>query len=162
MCGVNTKHKVLLISRIALHGPPSSTTTLSEAIVGYFDIFFDRDCGNKVMFSTGPQVTKTHWKQTVFLLENPIPVQAGQFPLQHWFLECVCVWGCTCVCVCEFVQLMRILYTSTLRVCHVKRMPPVDRSYPSSKKHFTEARRYNVCGNHQREGVGEPPRALSG
>uniref|UniRef100_A0A673YT71 type I protein arginine methyltransferase n=1 Tax=Salmo trutta TaxID=8032 RepID=A0A673YT71_SALTR len=34
------------------------------------------DC--TVMFSTGPQVTKTHWKQTVFLLENPIPVQAGE------------------------------------------------------------------------------------
>lgn len=48
------------------------------AIAGYFDIFFDKDCGNKVMFSTGPQFTKTHWKQTVFLLENPIPVQAGE------------------------------------------------------------------------------------
>uniref|UniRef100_A0A4W5MY18 type I protein arginine methyltransferase n=1 Tax=Hucho hucho TaxID=62062 RepID=A0A4W5MY18_9TELE len=34
------------------------------------------DC--TVVFSTGPQVTKTHWKQTVFLLENPIPVQAGE------------------------------------------------------------------------------------
>lgn len=53
-------------------------STDCTAIVGYFDIFFDRDCGNKVMFSTGPQVTKTHWKQTVFLLENPIPVQAGE------------------------------------------------------------------------------------
>ncbi|KAM6980921.1 protein arginine N-methyltransferase 3 [Aplochiton taeniatus] len=48
------------------------------AIVGYFDIFFDKGCGNKVMFSTSPQVTKTHWKQTVFLLESPIPVQAGE------------------------------------------------------------------------------------
>uniref|UniRef100_A0A671VKP7 Protein arginine N-methyltransferase 3 n=1 Tax=Sparus aurata TaxID=8175 RepID=A0A671VKP7_SPAAU len=48
------------------------------AIVGYFDIFFDKGCSNKVMFSTGPQVTKTHWKQTVFLLERPVPVQAGE------------------------------------------------------------------------------------
>lgn len=32
----------------------------------------------QVSFSTGPQVTKTHWKQTVFLLERPISVQAGQ------------------------------------------------------------------------------------
>lgn len=32
----------------------------------------------QVTFSTGPQVTKTHWKQTVFLLERPFPVQAGQ------------------------------------------------------------------------------------
>ncbi|CDQ75140.1 unnamed protein product [Oncorhynchus mykiss] len=29
-----------------------------QAIVGYYDIFFDRFCGNKVMFSTSPQVTK--------------------------------------------------------------------------------------------------------
>uniref|UniRef100_A0A7N8XPE9 Protein arginine N-methyltransferase 3 n=1 Tax=Mastacembelus armatus TaxID=205130 RepID=A0A7N8XPE9_9TELE len=48
------------------------------AIVGYFDIFFDKGCSNKVIFSTGPQATKTHWKQTVFLLERPISVQAGE------------------------------------------------------------------------------------
>uniref|UniRef100_A0A3Q4AWY7 type I protein arginine methyltransferase n=1 Tax=Mola mola TaxID=94237 RepID=A0A3Q4AWY7_MOLML len=34
------------------------------------------DC--TVMFSTGPQVTKTHWKQTIFLLERPFSVQAGE------------------------------------------------------------------------------------
>nr|XP_046251007.1 protein arginine N-methyltransferase 3 [Scatophagus argus]XP_046251017.1 protein arginine N-methyltransferase 3 [Scatophagus argus]XP_046251024.1 protein arginine N-methyltransferase 3 [Scatophagus argus] len=53
-------------------------TTDCTAIVGYFDIFFDKGCSNKVMFSTGPQVTKTHWKQTVFLLERPVSVQAGE------------------------------------------------------------------------------------
>uniref|UniRef100_A0A672Y7Z9 Protein arginine N-methyltransferase 3 n=2 Tax=Sphaeramia orbicularis TaxID=375764 RepID=A0A672Y7Z9_9TELE len=53
-------------------------TTDCTAIVGYFDIFFDKGCGNKVMFSTGPQVMKTHWKQTVFLLEKPLSVQAGE------------------------------------------------------------------------------------
>ncbi|XP_078109880.1 protein arginine N-methyltransferase 3 isoform X1 [Sander vitreus] len=55
-----------------------TNTTDCTAIVGYFDIFFDKGCSNKVMFSTGPQVTKTHWKQTVFLLERPISVQAGE------------------------------------------------------------------------------------
>ncbi|XP_059203444.1 protein arginine N-methyltransferase 3 [Centropristis striata] len=55
-----------------------TNTTECTAIVGYFDIFFDKGCGNKVMFSTGPQVTKTHWKQTVFLLERPFSVQAGE------------------------------------------------------------------------------------
>ncbi|KAM3625733.1 uncharacterized protein V6R79_016905 [Siganus canaliculatus] len=55
-----------------------TNTTECTAIVGYFDIFFDRGCSNKVMFSTGPQVTKTHWKQTVFLLEKPISVKAGE------------------------------------------------------------------------------------
>ncbi|CAJ1049575.1 protein arginine N-methyltransferase 3 [Xyrichtys novacula] len=55
-----------------------TNTTDCTAIVGYFDIFFDKGCSNKVMFSTGPQVTKTHWKQTVFLLEKPFSVQAGE------------------------------------------------------------------------------------
>ncbi|KAM9366223.1 protein arginine N-methyltransferase 3 [Symphorus nematophorus] len=55
-----------------------TNTTDCTAIVGYFDIFFDKGCSNKVMFSTGPHVTKTHWKQTVFLLERPISVQAGE------------------------------------------------------------------------------------
>ncbi|XP_030579979.1 protein arginine N-methyltransferase 3 [Archocentrus centrarchus] len=55
-----------------------TNTTDCTAIVGYFDIFFDKGCSNKVMFSTGPQVTKTHWKQTVFLLEKPVAVQAGE------------------------------------------------------------------------------------
>ncbi|XP_070818175.1 protein arginine N-methyltransferase 3 [Chaetodon trifascialis] len=55
-----------------------TNTTDCTAIVGYFDIFFDKGCSNKVMFSTGPQVTKTHWKQTVFLLERPVSVQAGE------------------------------------------------------------------------------------
>ncbi|KAJ8248934.1 hypothetical protein GJAV_G00229340 [Gymnothorax javanicus] len=53
-------------------------STLCTAIVGYFDIFFDKNCTNKVSFSTGPQHKKTHWKQTVFLLENPISVLSGE------------------------------------------------------------------------------------
>ncbi|XP_051503516.1 protein arginine N-methyltransferase 3-like isoform X2 [Myxocyprinus asiaticus] len=53
-------------------------STFCTAIVGYFDIFFDKNCGNKVMFSTAPDCTKTHWKQTVFLLQSPISVQAGE------------------------------------------------------------------------------------
>ncbi|XP_062248427.1 protein arginine N-methyltransferase 3 [Platichthys flesus] len=55
-----------------------TNTTECTAVVGYFDIFFDKGCGNKVTFSTSPQVTKTHWKQTVFLLDTPMSVQAGE------------------------------------------------------------------------------------
>uniref|UniRef100_A0A665URD7 Protein arginine N-methyltransferase 3 n=2 Tax=Echeneis naucrates TaxID=173247 RepID=A0A665URD7_ECHNA len=55
-----------------------TNTADCTAVVGYFDIFFDKGCDNKVKFSTGPKVTKTHWKQTVFLLERPISVQAGE------------------------------------------------------------------------------------
>ncbi|KAM8807323.1 protein arginine N-methyltransferase 3 [Eudromia elegans] len=55
-----------------------TTSTRCTAIAGYFDIFFEKDCYNKVLFSTSPFCTKTHWKQTVFLLEKPIPVEAGE------------------------------------------------------------------------------------
>ncbi|XP_064368916.1 protein arginine N-methyltransferase 3 isoform X2 [Dromaius novaehollandiae] len=55
-----------------------SAASVIKAIAGYFDIFFEKDCHHKVMFSTGPCCTKTHWKQTVFLLEKPIPVEAGE------------------------------------------------------------------------------------
>lgn len=41
-------------------------------------LFFNHVLSFQVMFSTGPQVAKTHWKQTVFLLERPFSVQAGQ------------------------------------------------------------------------------------
>uniref|UniRef100_A0AAY5F2Q6 Protein arginine N-methyltransferase 3 n=1 Tax=Electrophorus electricus TaxID=8005 RepID=A0AAY5F2Q6_ELEEL len=55
-----------------------TASTHCTAVVGYFDVFFGRGCGSKMMFSTGPHCTKTHWKQTVFLLEKPFPVQTGE------------------------------------------------------------------------------------
>lgn len=45
-------------------------------ILGYFDTFFDLP--TPVMFSTGPQVKPTHWKQTVFFLPEKLPVVASQ------------------------------------------------------------------------------------
>jgi protein arginine N-methyltransferase 3 len=45
------------------------------ALVGYFDVFFDLP--QPVSFSTGPHAKSTHWKQTVFLLEEPITVKQG-------------------------------------------------------------------------------------
>uniref|UniRef100_A0A3B4B881 type I protein arginine methyltransferase n=1 Tax=Periophthalmus magnuspinnatus TaxID=409849 RepID=A0A3B4B881_9GOBI len=46
-----------------------------SALVGFFDVLFERSC---VMFSTGPNATKTHWKQTVFLLEKPLLLSTGE------------------------------------------------------------------------------------
>jgi protein arginine N-methyltransferase 3 len=46
------------------------------AVIGYFDTFFELE--KPVMFSTGPQSTPTHWKQTVFYLPEKIPVVKGQ------------------------------------------------------------------------------------
>uniref|UniRef100_A0A671VN10 type I protein arginine methyltransferase n=1 Tax=Sparus aurata TaxID=8175 RepID=A0A671VN10_SPAAU len=47
-------------------------------VCAVLDLFSCHVLSLQVMFSTGPQVTKTHWKQTVFLLERPVPVQAGE------------------------------------------------------------------------------------
>ncbi|XP_043829248.1 protein arginine N-methyltransferase 3 isoform X2 [Dromiciops gliroides] len=52
--------------------------SMCTAIAGYFDIFFKKNCHKKVLFSTGPHTTQTHWKQTVFLLEKPFSVKAGE------------------------------------------------------------------------------------
>ena len=43
-------------------------------VCGYFDIFFDMP-ESPIMFSTGPNVKPTHWKQTVFYLPEKIPVR---------------------------------------------------------------------------------------
>ncbi|XP_029416452.1 protein arginine N-methyltransferase 3 isoform X2 [Nannospalax galili] len=53
-------------------------TAVCTAVAGYFDIYFEKNCHNRVVFSTGPQSTQTHWKQTVFLLEKPFAVKAGE------------------------------------------------------------------------------------
>ncbi|RYG52096.1 hypothetical protein EON66_10095, partial [archaeon] len=47
-----------------------------HALVAYFDIEFSF-CHKPVRFSTGPQAKYTHWKQTVFYLEDILPVDVG-------------------------------------------------------------------------------------
>ncbi|XP_055638433.1 uncharacterized protein LOC129776673 [Toxorhynchites rutilus septentrionalis] len=46
------------------------------ALVGYFDTFFELPV--HVEFSTSPYTKPTHWKQTIFYVEEPIPVKEGQ------------------------------------------------------------------------------------
>lgn len=46
------------------------------AIVGWFDVFFDR-LKNPVKFTTSPYSWKTHWRQTVFYLPEPIKAKEG-------------------------------------------------------------------------------------
>ncbi|GAB5585425.1 hypothetical protein Unana1_00325 [Umbelopsis nana] len=59
------------------------------ALMGWFDTWFTRDghdvpldqVGGKpgvdTFFTTGPQGEDTHWKQTIFVLDNPIAVEQG-------------------------------------------------------------------------------------
>lgn len=60
----------------------SATHTEGEvpltAIVGYFDVFFDLT--KPASFSTGPLATPTHWKQTIFFLDEPIIMKPGKLP----------------------------------------------------------------------------------
>ncbi|XP_038076266.1 protein arginine N-methyltransferase 3-like isoform X2 [Patiria miniata] len=56
----------------------SSRDSSCTALVGYFDVIFEKNCRKTVMFSTGPSSQRTHWKQTVFLLRKPIPLKKGE------------------------------------------------------------------------------------
>uniref|UniRef100_A0A8C6S1N4 Protein arginine N-methyltransferase 3 n=1 Tax=Nannospalax galili TaxID=1026970 RepID=A0A8C6S1N4_NANGA len=53
------------------------TKTAVCTVALYFIQHF-RTLPMQVVFSTGPQSTQTHWKQTVFLLEKPFAVKAGE------------------------------------------------------------------------------------
>lgn len=46
-----------------------------NALVGYFDVIFEGTNMKTVIFSTSPQCEPTHWKQTIFLVEPPMPVK---------------------------------------------------------------------------------------
>ncbi|XP_044735435.1 protein arginine N-methyltransferase 1, partial [Chrysoperla carnea] len=47
------------------------------SIVGYFDTYFT-SMSEDFTFSTGPDSTPTHWKQTIFYLRDPIPVKKDE------------------------------------------------------------------------------------
>lgn len=48
-----------------------------HALVAYFDVTFNA-CHKPVYFSTAPQCRPTHWKQTVFYLEDSLTVCTGE------------------------------------------------------------------------------------
>jgi len=48
-----------------------------HALVAYFDVQFSMPRGN-LGFSTGPMDRYTHWKQTVFYLNEPLSVYSGE------------------------------------------------------------------------------------
>jgi len=57
-----------------------------HAIVAWFDIGFEA-CHKPVRFSTGPHAKYTHWKQTVFYLQDPLVISVRLlFPLGLWNL----------------------------------------------------------------------------
>ncbi|KAI9364523.1 S-adenosyl-L-methionine-dependent methyltransferase [Zopfochytrium polystomum] len=49
-----------------------------HALCGWFDIDFSSPGGSTTHFSTGPEATPTHWKQTIFVLTSPFDAIAGE------------------------------------------------------------------------------------
>ncbi|GMF02400.1 unnamed protein product [[Candida] boidinii] len=86
---VSTSHKLIefdlntvTIEQLAFHRDFKLTATrddLAHALVAWFDIEFptDKD-GQKIVFSTGPRATYTHWKQTVFYLNQVLELKKGE------------------------------------------------------------------------------------
>ncbi|KAF7234041.1 hypothetical protein EG68_09477 [Paragonimus skrjabini miyazakii] len=56
---------------------PGCAPMVLDAFVGYFDVRFDDDASVQVTFSTSPMAPPTHWKQTVFFLDQPLKVENG-------------------------------------------------------------------------------------
>ncbi|KAK8194262.1 Nuclear SAM-dependent mono-and asymmetric methyltransferase [Zalaria obscura] len=52
-------------------------TDYVHALIAWFDIEFSA-CHKPVKFSTGPHTKYTHWKQTVFYLQDVLTVEAGE------------------------------------------------------------------------------------
>ncbi|KFO57520.1 ANM1 methyltransferase, partial [Machaerirhynchus nigripectus] len=48
-----------------------------HALVAYFNIEFTR-CHKRTGFSTSPESPYTHWKQTVFYMEEYLTVKSGE------------------------------------------------------------------------------------
>ena len=48
-----------------------------HAIIAWFDIEFSA-CHKPIKFSTGPHTKYTHWKQTVFYLQDVLTVEEGE------------------------------------------------------------------------------------
>ncbi|KAG9949248.1 CoA-transferase family III, partial [Aureobasidium melanogenum] len=68
------------VADLAFHLPyslPIRRTDYVHALIAWFDIEFSA-CHKPVKFSTGPHTKYTHWKQTVFYLDDNLTVEAGE------------------------------------------------------------------------------------
>lgn len=56
---------------------PVRRTDYIHALIAWFDIEFSA-CHKPIRFSTGPHTKYTHWKQTVFYLNDVLTVETGE------------------------------------------------------------------------------------
>uniref|UniRef100_A0A8C1WTX8 type I protein arginine methyltransferase n=1 Tax=Cyprinus carpio TaxID=7962 RepID=A0A8C1WTX8_CYPCA len=73
------KHETVISEPAVIKTIDCGSVTVSELeFTENFSLKIKASTFCTVMFSTAPDCTKTHWKQTVFLLESPIPVKTGE------------------------------------------------------------------------------------
>lgn len=76
----NVDLATLKLEDVEFTAPFKITATRNDyihALVAYFDVWFNA-CHKPVVISTSPKSTVTHWKQTVFYLEDTIMICAGE------------------------------------------------------------------------------------
>ena len=56
--------------------------------MAYFDVGFEVPT-YRVYFSTSPQDTPTHWRQTVFFLKEPLKVRTGMTIVIVYYNTCM-------------------------------------------------------------------------
>jgi type I protein arginine methyltransferase len=56
---------------------PCRRNDFVHALIAWFDIEFSC-CHKPIRFSTGPHTKYTHWKQTVFYIDDVLTVEAGE------------------------------------------------------------------------------------
>nr|VZI36302.1 unnamed protein product [Spirometra erinaceieuropaei] len=62
---------------LLIDGPRDGRDCQLDALVAYFDCRMDDDAEFNVTFSTSPSAKSTHYAQTIFFLEHPLPVSSG-------------------------------------------------------------------------------------
>jgi len=68
------------VSDLAFTAPfslPIRRNDFAHALIAWFDIDFS-ECHKPIKFSTGPHAKYTHWKQTVFYLNEQLTVKQGE------------------------------------------------------------------------------------
>uniref|UniRef100_K3WMV1 type I protein arginine methyltransferase n=1 Tax=Globisporangium ultimum (strain ATCC 200006 / CBS 805.95 / DAOM BR144) TaxID=431595 RepID=K3WMV1_GLOUD len=60
---------------------------IMHGFVSSFDIGFERDCPRPEYFSTGVEVTPTHWHQVFFHVEQPFQVRQGEVLTGKWWVR---------------------------------------------------------------------------
>uniref|UniRef100_A0A8C4QI70 type I protein arginine methyltransferase n=3 Tax=Eptatretus burgeri TaxID=7764 RepID=A0A8C4QI70_EPTBU len=74
-CCTDTVRDLDFVTNFSLHITRSAQLT---DLCAYFEVYFEANCEHTVLLSTAPDKPPTHWKQTIFIWEQPFDVTAGE------------------------------------------------------------------------------------